>query len=240
MQALLISDLHLQGADDALADILWRLLAGPARQARRLFILGDLFEAYLGDDDDAPLLARFAGACSELAATGVEVAFQHGNRDFLLGRNYASRCGLRLLPDPCVIELAGQPVLLSHGDSWCLDDAAYQAARRQLRDPTWQAGLLAQPLAARRAFAQAARQRSAEHQRGLAMELMDVNGGEIERVFRLYGVDRIIHGHTHRPAEHAVRIDDRDCQRWVLADWRKHGEALAIDDDGRWQRLPLY
>jgi len=232
MATLFISDLHLDPSRPALTDILLRFLAGPARRADALYVLGDLFEAWVGDDGADALADEVAAGLRALADSGVPIAFIHGNRDFLLGADYAARCGMRRLPDPSVIDLYGQPTLLAHGDQLCTDDAAYQAFRRQVRDPDWQAGFLAQPLAARRAYAAQARAASAAHQRGLADDIGDVNGGAVEALFASTGIDLLIHGHTHRPGEHVLDVDGRGCRRIVLADWRDTGEALAIDPEG--------
>ena len=234
-----ISDLHLLSADEPRTQILLRYLRTQAHQANALFVLGDLFEAYLGDDDDAPVLAAVADGLGRLAASGTAVFLMHGNRDFLIGAHFAQRAGARLLSDPSVVRLGGIDTLIAHGDAYCLDDLAYQAARKQLRDPAWQSGFLSQPLIARRAFAEQARAQSKAHQQGMTMELMDVNEAAIEQSLRLFGVNRMIHGHTHRPAEHAHRLGDDPAERIVLADWREQGEALVIDADGGYRRIEL-
>lgn len=239
LAACWISDLHLQSLDDPHTRILLDFLAGDARRARRVYVLGDLFEAYVGDDDDDPLVGRVREGFADLSARGVELAFLHGNRDFLLGRDFARRAGMRLLPDPCVIDLCGQPVLLSHGDRYCIDDAAYQKVRVQLRDPDWQQAFLARPLIERRQFAVQARAASAAHQQGGDAAIYDVNEACVLGELRLFGIDRLIHGHTHRPARHAYPIGDRTAERWVLADWRGHGEALVADQQGELSRLRL-
>ena len=239
MIAGFISDLHLREPGQALSGILQRFLAGPARRCPRLFVLGDLFEAWVGDDDRSELAEQVAAGFAALASGGVQVCFQHGNRDFLLGEAYARRAGMRLLPDPCVVELAGRPVLLSHGDRYCTDDLPYQAFRRQVRDPAWQKAFLARPLAERQAFAAKARAESAAHQQEQSSKLGDVSRTTVEAELGLFGIDLLIHGHTHRPAEHAHRIGERTCQRWVLADWREHGEVLLMDSNAGLRRQVL-
>lgn len=239
MSSGFISDLHLSDAGQPLTGILLRFLSGAAREYSRLFVLGDLFETWVGDDDDDALGRRVAEGFAELAASGTEVCFQHGNRDFLLGAAFASRAGMRLLPDPCVVEIAGRAVLLTHGDRYCIDDQAYQAFRRQVRDPAWQRTFLGQPLAARKAYAAEARARSAAHQQGRAQDIGDVNLSCVEEELALYGVDLLIHGHTHRPATHCHRMGPRQIERWVLADWREHGELLRLADDGSISRHVL-
>ena len=234
-----ISDLHLLSAEEPRTQILLRYLNTQARQAASLFVLGDLFEAYLGDDDDAPVMGAVAEGLQQLAASGTEVFLMHGNRDFLIGARYAERAGARLLNDPSVVRLGGIDTLIAHGDAYCLDDVAYQTARKQLRDPNWQGGFLSQPLAARRAFAEQARAQSKAHQQGLTMDLMDVNQTAIEQALRLFGVKRMIHGHTHRPAEHTQHLGETEALRIVLADWRDQGEALVIEADGGYRRIEL-
>lgn len=237
--AQFISDLHLRQPGEALHGILQRFLRGAAQDAPRLYVLGDLFEAWIGDDAGDPLGDALADDFAGLVQRGVSVWFQHGNRDFLVGEDWCRRAGIRILPDPCVVELGGVITLLSHGDRYCTDDTAYQAFRRQVRDPAWQRQFLAQPVAARIAYARQAREQSAVHQKTATMELMDVNRDAIERELALYGVDRMIHGHTHRPDRHLHDIAGRMVERLVIADWRQQGEALCIADDGSVSRRVL-
>jgi UDP-2,3-diacylglucosamine hydrolase len=233
-----ISDLHLDSARPALTDILLRALAGPLRAAEHLYVLGDLFEAWVGDDGADDLADAVADGLQMLSGGGVPISFICGNRDFLLGADYARRCGMRRLPDPCVVELHGRPTLLSHGDALCSGDIAYQAFRRQVRDPDWQAGFLAQPLAARQAYAAQARRASAEHQRGMDTAIADVESEAVNELLERFGIDRLIHGHTHRPGEHRFTLGERTCERLVLSDWRSHGEALLVEPHGA-QRVLL-
>lgn len=239
MIASFISDLHLRDAEEPLAQILLRYLQGPARGCPRLFVLGDLFETWVGDDDRCALAEQVAGALAACAASGVRIGLQHGNRDFLLGADFARRAGLRLLPDPCVVELAGRAVLLSHGDRYCTEDQAYQAFRRQVRDPDWQLAFLSRPLDQRQTFARQARAESAAHQNTQSLQLGDVTTASVDAELALFGVDLLIHGHTHRPDVHLHRIGTRNVQRWVLADWRQHGEALLMGADGSLRREAL-
>lgn len=232
MSVLFVSDLHLDPERPLATETFLRLLAGDARQAAALYILGDLFEAWVGDDDPGVLPARIAEGLAALAGAGVPVFFLRGNRDFLLGPEYAERCRMRILPDPCVIDLHGRPTLLLHGDLLCTDDTAYQRWRRQSRDPEWQAAMLARPLAERQAFAARARAESRAHQQGAAEAIMDVAPATVERWFRLYGVERMIHGHTHRPAIHSLGVDERPRTRIVLGDWYRRGSVLYADADG--------
>ena len=237
MAALFISDLHLDDSRPAVTELFGRFVEGEARGAEALYILGDLFEAWVGDDDPSDAGAFVAAKLRALSRSGVPVFFMHGNRDFLLGAAYADRAGMTLLPDPTVILVGGRPVLLMHGDTLCTDDVAYQQFRAQSRDPRWQAQFLAQPLAARQAFADQARAASRAHQAGLqaagAMDaITDVAPATVEATFRRFGIDTLVHGHTHRPAVHALDVDRRACRRIVLGDWYEQGSVLRIDATG--------
>jgi UDP-2,3-diacylglucosamine hydrolase len=234
---LFVSDLHLDPSRPAATALFERFLAGEARHARALYILGDLFEAWIGDDDPSETAARVADALSATAASGVDIAFMHGNRDFLLGVGYARRAGMRLLDDPAVVEVDGHRVLLMHGDTLCTGDTAYQAFRAQTRDPAWQAAFLAQPLAARQAFARQARTASSARQgelrdQGTMETITDVAPGAVADAFRAHDVDLLVHGHTHRPAVHALEVDGRARTRVVLGDWYEQGSVLRLDRDG--------
>ncbi|WP_374603886.1 UDP-2,3-diacylglucosamine diphosphatase [Arenimonas sp.] len=232
MSLLFVSDLHLDAARPATTQAFLQLLDGEARAAEALYILGDLFEAWVGDDDPGEPGASVCAALKALSAGGVPVFLMRGNRDFLYGQRMAERCGATLLPDPCVVSLHGVPTLLMHGDLLCTDDAAYQAFRRQVRDPAWQQGFLAQPLAARQAFAAQARAASREHQQGAAEAIMDVTPAAVIETMARHGVSRLIHGHTHRPAIHSLRVDERPAQRIVLGDWYDQGSLLRVGPDG--------
>jgi len=237
MTTLFISDLHLDAARPAITELFGRFVDGEARQADALYILGDLFEAWVGDDDPSTTGAFVADRLRALAEAGVPVFFIRGNRDFLLGTDYARRCGMTLLPDPAVVMLHGRPTLLMHGDTLCSDDVAYQAFRAQTRDPRWQAQFLAQPLAARLAFAQTAREASQQHQSGLQAQgtmeaITDVAPATVAATLAQFGIDTLIHGHTHRPAVHALDAGGRACQRIVLGDWYEQGSVLRVDAEG--------
>lgn len=237
MATLFISDLHLDPARPGITRLFGGFLDGQARKAEALYILGDLFEAWVGDDDPSDTGAFVAGRLAALAESGVPVHFMHGNRDFLLGAAYARRAGMTLLDDPTVIELYGRQALLMHGDTLCTDDVAYQQFRAQTRDPDWQRQFLAQPLAARMAFAQQARTASQARQgalrdAGTMDTITDVSAAAVEAAFRTHDLDLLIHGHTHRPAVHAVDIDGRTCERVVLGDWYEQGSVLRVDATG--------
>jgi UDP-2,3-diacylglucosamine hydrolase len=235
MTTLFISDLHLDDSRPHVTDLFLRFLRRDARGAKALYILGDLFEAWVGDDDPAPIGAAVAQGLRDVADAGTRVYFMRGNRDFLLGADYATRAGMQVLPDPSVILLDGRPTLLLHGDLLCTADAGYMAFRAQTRDPAWQSGFLAQPLAARLAFAQQAREQSRNAQSALreagTMEtITDVAPSTVSEYFGRYGVDLMIHGHTHRPAIHALDVGGRACRRVVLGDWYEQGSVLRVSN----------
>ena len=235
MTTLFVSDLHLDPARPEITALFLRFLGEEASGADALYILGDLFEAWVGDDDPSTTGQQVADGLRRLADTGVPAFFIHGNRDFLVGQDYARRAGLCILPDPAVVSLYGEPVLLMHGDLLCTDDHAYQAFRAQTRDPHWQAKFLAQPLAARQAFAAQARQASMSRQKEMIdgdrasfETVTDVNSQAVEATLARFGVATLVHGHTHRPAMHAVRIGDREGRRIVLGDWYEQGSVLRV------------
>jgi len=239
LHSLLISDLHLSVDRPDLAATLTDFLAGPATRAQRLFVLGDLFEFWVGDDAlDEAFTSDVAVAFRALADRGVAVHLMHGNRDFLLGEVFLDRSGMRLLEDPTVLDLHGVPTLLMHGDTLCTDDVAYQAFRRHVRDPAVQRQFLAQSLEARRRQVGEVRATSEREKQAKSMEIMDVSPSAVDAVLRAHGYPRLIHGHTHRPARHEHEVDDHRCERWVLSDWDTGPEALRVDETGC-TRIPL-
>ena len=239
MTTLFISDLHLDASRPAITDLFLAFLRSEALEADALYILGDLFEAWIGDDTPSPAADAVAAALKEVSDAGVPVYFIRGNRDFLLGEQYAARAGMRILPDPSVIDLYGTPVLLQHGDLLCTDDLPYQQFRAQARDPAFQAQFLAQPLAARIAFAQKARDASQSRQsemkqgdRAQFETVTDVAPAEVDATFVRFGVDTMIHGHTHRPAVHSLMAGGQPRTRIVLGDWYEQGSVLRVTPDG--------
>lgn len=239
MTTLFISDLHLDAERPAVTELFGAFMQRQAMAADALYILGDLFEAWVGDDDPSETGAYVAARIREVADAGVPVFFIRGNRDFLLGETFARRAGMRILPDPAVVMLYGKPAILMHGDLLCTSDTAYQAFRAQTRQPAWQAQFLAQPLAARLAFAAQARAASAAHQGGLKRDdkaqfetLTDVAPETVDATLARFGIDTLIHGHTHRPAIHDLTIDGRTCRRIVLGDWYEQGSVLRVEPDG--------
>lgn len=241
MTTLFVSDLHLDAARPDMTRLFGEFVDGEAREAETLYILGDLFETWVGDDDPSAAGALVAERLKALADSGVPMFFMHGNRDFLLGERYAQRAGITLLDDPTVITLYGKPALLTHGDLLCTGDVAYQRFRAQTRDPQWQRDFLSQPLATRLAFAHSARSASQARQgelrdTGTMETITDVTPAAVEKMFEAHDVDTIIHGHTHRPAVH--REGKRT--RIVLGDWYEQGSVLRVDADGmRLQGLSL-
>jgi UDP-2,3-diacylglucosamine hydrolase len=231
-QTLFISDLHLEDSTPARSEWFGTFLAGPAADADALYILGDLFEYWIGDDALSPTAQHVAQALSGLSQSGVNCFFTHGNRDFLVGKEYAQISGLELLPEEHVIDLYGTQTLLLHGDSLCTDDIDYQALRRQLRNPAWQAGVLAMSIQERLQMATQAREASKEHTQSASMEIMDVNPAAVSAAFDRHRVARMIHGHTHRPARHHLDLEAGPAERIVLADWYDHGSYLQVTPAG--------
>jgi len=229
---LFISDLHLEDSEPERTHWLLKFLAGPARRAAAVYILGDLFEFWIGDDALSPTAREVAKATAALRASGLPCYFMHGNRDFLLGKDYAATAGMELLPESLVVDLYGTQTLLLHGDTLCTDDLEYQAFRRQARDSAWQAAILAMSIEERLRMAQTARDASIEHTGSASMEIMDVNAQAVSDAFREHKIARMIHGHTHRPAFHLVDLGDSGAERIVLADWYDAGSYLEVGPDG--------
>jgi len=236
---LFVSDLHLCPTRPAINRIFFDFLRVPAAQAEALYILGDLFEYWAGDDDDDPFNASVLTALRGLAASGVGLYLMHGNRDFLIGSRFSAACRARLLPDPTRVNLYGMPTLLMHGDTLCTDDLEYQTFRLQVRDPEFQREFLAQPLAERKQRIETMRAKSEATKKIKPEAIMDVTAA-VEAQLRSYGYPRLIHGHTHRPAMHQHNVDGRCCERWVLADWYAGGSYLHCDAQGcRVVKLPV-
>ena len=239
MATLFISDLHLEPARPEIGEQFLAFLAGPAREADALYILGDLFEAWIGDDDPNPYYAQMKSAIRALSDSGVPVFFMHGNRDFMIGERFAAEAGVTLLDDPHPIELHGENVLLSHGDALCTDDVEYQKVRAMTRNPDWQAMMLSKSIEERIAFAMQAREQSLARGESLTAESADVNQEAVEQAIRDSGADILLHGHTHRPAVHPFHVDGRPVHRIVLGDWYEQGSMVEWDDDGpRLEELP--
>ena len=233
MSTLLISDLHLTEERPAANERFIELLEDKARGAEALYILGDFFEYWIGDDDlDEPFNAVMAGLLRRLAADGVALYYMHGNRDFLVGERFCAATGAQLLPDPSVHEIQGVRTLLEHGDTLCTDDADYQNWRRVARSRDWQREFLAKPRAERRNLILGLREKSKAVIQAKPAEIMDVNDAAVARDMLAHGVTRLVHGHTHRPGRHALALDGRPGERWVLPDWYEGGGYLEVGPAG--------
>lgn len=232
MTTLFISDLHLDASRPHITRVFLDFLENEASQADALYILGDLFEAWIGDDAPDEVGNLVAEGLARLHERGVPCFYIHGNRDFLLGDAYARRARMTPLPDPSAVEIGGERLLLMHGDTLCIDDAPYQAFRKQTHDSGWQRAFLSRPLAERRAFAEQARAESQRYTKSVAEAITDVNADAVSATLREHAVRRLIHGHTHRPARHADTLDGNAVERIVLGDWYEQGSALRIAKGG--------
>jgi UDP-2,3-diacylglucosamine hydrolase len=231
--ALFVADLHLSAERPGMAERFMRFLAEEARDAGALYILGDMLDHWIGDEEiDDPLNRRLLDALASLHASGVAVHFLHGNRDFLLSGRAAARGGLQLIHDPTVRELFGTRTLLMHGDTLCTDDLRYQRYRARVRRPALIRAFLALPRGVRRAIAGGLRSVSETEKRAKAPVIMDVNEAAVADVLRANGYPRLIHGHTHRPGRHVHAVDGQMCERWVLGDWYERASYLRCDARG--------
>jgi UDP-2,3-diacylglucosamine hydrolase len=226
MTTLFISDLHLDETRPGITRAFCDFLQEKAANADALYILGDFFEVWLGDDHETAFNRHIISALKQLE---VPKYVMHGNRDFLLGQDFCQQTGATLLDDPTVIEIDGRTLLLMHGDSLCTRDEAYMAVRKQLRDSSFQQDFLSKTIAERQIFADSARSQSKEHTREVASDIMDVTPSEVEKVMRSHGVKTMIHGHTHRPRTHELTLDGVSAQRIVLGDWDQLGWYLQIN-----------
>jgi len=231
-KTLFISDLHLSPSVPHLVQRFVQFMEQEAHEYEALYVLGDLFEVWLGDDTPLEHYAPVAKAFQHLAQLNIPVYFMHGNRDFLIGYGFADACGIRLLPETKVIDLYGTPTLIMHGDQLCTDDVAYQQFRTMVRNPQWQQQFLQLSLAQRVEQAKQARDASKEETRQKAEDIMDVNQAAVERVMRENKVLRLIHGHTHRPALHNFTLDGQDAERIVLGDWITQANYLSVSQTG--------
>lgn len=229
---LFISDLHLDPERPAVTELFLELLDTRARVSDALYILGDLFEAWTGDDDNSPMNQAVCEGLKQCATAGTPVFIMHGNRDFLLGAQFAEASGCTLLDDPALIDLYGTPVLLMHGDLLCTDDKEYMAFRAMVRDPQWQHELLSKSLEERQHIAREMRTRSREQTGGKPESIMDVNSAAVVKTMTDHQVQRLIHGHTHRPAIHDLVISGKPAQRIVLGDWYEQGSLLECTSHG--------
>ncbi|MCB4794152.1 UDP-2,3-diacylglucosamine diphosphatase [Pseudomonas sp. NP21570] len=235
---LLISDLHLEEERPDITRAFLHFLATRACQAEALYILGDFFEVWIGDDAMTPFQQSIADALRALSERGTRIYLMHGNRDFMLGKGFCRAAGCTLLGDPSVVELGGERVLLMHGDSLCTRDEGYMRLRRLLRNPLSLFILRHLPLSTRRKLARKLRNESRAQTRMKASDIIDVTPELIPRVLAEHGVRTLIHGHTHRPATHELEVDGRPAQRIVLGDWDQQGWALQVDESG-FQQAPF-
>ncbi|MBO3275570.1 UDP-2,3-diacylglucosamine diphosphatase [Pseudomonas schmalbachii] len=239
MSVLFISDLHLEAERPDIVRAFLHFLRTRARQAKALYILGDFFEAWIGDDGMDDFQHSIASALKELADSGTRIFLMHGNRDFLIGKAFCREAGCTLLSDPSVIQLNGEPVLLMHGDSLCTRDEAYMRLRRWLRNPVTLFILRNLPLGTRHKLARKLRKESRAQTRMKASEIVDVTPEEVPHLMRRHGVRTLIHGHTHRPAFHELDFDGHKARRIVLGDWDRQGWALEAGADGVLRQAPF-
>jgi len=231
--SIFVSDLHLTPERPRANELFFDFASGAATHAAALYLLGDLFEYWVGDDDlEDPFNASIAGALNALSGKGVALYFMHGNRDVLIGRAFAARCGAKLIEDPTLLDLHGARTLLMHGDTLCTDDVEYQKFRAYAHDPGNQRRFLAQPPAERKKQMLGMRAESEKSKQDKAAEIMDVAPAAVEKALRESGYPRLIHGHTHRPARHAHVVDGHACERWVLTDWYGRAGYLRCDREG--------
>jgi UDP-2,3-diacylglucosamine hydrolase len=227
--SLFVSDLHLSEDRPEANETFFSFIEEKAAKADALYILGDLFEYWVGDDDlSEPFNSVIAGFLQRLSAGGVALYVMHGNRDFLFGRQFAEQTGARLLADPTTLELGGVKTLLMHGDTLCTDDADYQRWRQASRSPDWQQDFATKPLAERRRMARELRVQSGKAIKAKPEEIMDVTQSAVREALHRHGASRLIHGHTHRPGHHELELDGRRCERWVLPDWYGRGGYLEV------------
>ena len=239
MSTLFISDLHIDATRPPIIAQFLRFLETEAKNAAALYILGDLFESWIGDDAPDSAQSEAIAGLRALTASGVPCFVMHGNRDFLLSRRFSELSGAQLLRDPLIITLYGEAVLVMHGDALCTDDHAYQRLRATVRDAEWQRQFLALSVESRRALAGAARAGSQAHTATMEYAITDVNAESVATALRAAGTATLLHGHTHRPAIHAFEVDGRPRTRIVLGDWYDQGSVLRWDQHGpELQSLP--
>jgi UDP-2,3-diacylglucosamine hydrolase len=230
---LFISDLHLCDSRPHINQAFIEFLSNTAIKAQALYILGDLFEYWAGDDVIATGAHRAVIQALKQLSQSVDIFFMHGNRDFLLGDGFAQATGATLLADPSLISLYGKPVLLSHGDVLCTDDRAYQEFRNEVRTTAWQSQFLSQPLAQRIAYIEHVRAKSEQEKSTKSIQIMDVNAAAVEQLLPAHDYPPLfIHGHTHRPNTHTIELQGHVCERWVLGDWYEQGSYLKLSASG--------
>lgn len=229
MTTLFISDLHLSPERPEKLALFFQFMQGPARQAETLYILGDLFEAWIGDDNTFPPNPEILAAIKAVSDSGVKIYVQHGNRDFLMGETFETLTGSTILPDPSVIDLYGEKTLIMHGDLLCTQDVDYLKFRAMVRNPAWLADFLSKSLEERIVIAQQMRAASKEAMQDKIPVIMDVEQSTVEQTLRDHNVTQLIHGHTHRPAIHEFELDGKPATRTVLGDWYQNENVLVCD-----------
>lgn len=232
MTTLFVSDLHIEADRPDIANQFLQFLETEALNADALYILGDLFEFWVGDDDPNEHYAWIKQGLRKLTKKNIPVFFMHGNRDFMIGQDFADETGITILTDPYIVEVHGENVLLSHGDIYCTDDIQYQAVRKMTRDPKWQATMLTRSLEERISFSEQARADSKAHGDNIDQAITDVNQAAIKSALRQANVTLMLHGHTHRPAVHEIEVDGKQARRIVLGDWYEHGSVVRWDRNG--------
>ena len=232
MTITFISDLHISESQPEIAKQFIEFLENSSKSTSALYILGDLFEYWIGDDDPNPYYARIVSSLYDYNASGIPTYFIHGNRDFLIGEIFAKKTGVKILKDPSIIKINDEKIMLSHGDIFCTDDYEYQNTRKLTRDPEWQKMMLKKTIVERETFAQKAREESKHHTKYLNDNITDVNQDEINKTFKNNNLAKIIHGHTHKPAIHDTLINNIPHQRFVLGDWYEQGSILNWDEYG--------
>jgi UDP-2,3-diacylglucosamine hydrolase len=226
-----ISDLHLSADRDDINQCLFTFLSEQAPKADALYVLGDLFEVWIGDDDQNNFTLSIAEAFNALRKLEVPVYFIHGNRDFLIRQHFAKQAGFKILPEQVVIDLYGEPTLIMHGDELCTKDIEYQAFRKKARSWWWPRIMLSLPLSMRRKLAEKGRATSKQKQSKLSAEIMDVTPQEVISYMQKFAVKRLVHGHTHRPAIHQLELNGRPAERIVLGDWYDQGSVLKVSKE---------
>ncbi|WP_318497563.1 UDP-2,3-diacylglucosamine diphosphatase [Photobacterium leiognathi] len=232
MTTLFISDLHLSASRPDMTDCFLRFMAEDTANIDALYVLGDLFEMWIGDDEESPFLQQIKQAFKTLTDSGIPCYFVHGNRDFLIGKRFSQQTGVQLLPEHSVVDLYGKPTLILHGDTLCIEDEAYQRYRKKVHNKFIQWLFFRIPLSKRIQIGEKFRNKSSKNNQMKSQSIMDVTASEVVRVMKEFHVDQMIHGHTHRPDIHSLTIDDKPATRIVLGDWYEHGSVLVVTPDG--------
>ena len=227
-----ISDLHLSADRDDINQCLFKFLRAQAPHADALYVLGDLFEVWIGDDDQNSFTVSIAEAFNTLRLSGVPIYFIHGNRDFLIRQRFAKQAGFTILPEQVLIDLYGEPTLIMHGDELCTKDIEYQIFRKKARSWWWPRIMLSLPLSTRRKIASKGRATSKHKQSKLSADIMDVTSEEVIKCMQKFAVKKLIHGHTHRPAIHPLEVNGQPAKRIVLGDWYDQGSVLKVSPEG--------